>query len=62
MPWRFDAQIGDLVFVLGTDQVSDPASLVLGQSGVSDLVIDSGERTNDGATLDQGLRVFEGSN
>lgn len=59
MPWKFDAQIGDLVFVVKPDDVSDPANVTLGESGLSDLSIDTGDRLNDGATLDQGQRVIE---
>lgn len=59
MPWKFDAQIADLVFVIKPDDVSDPANVTLGDSGLSDLAIDTGERTNDSSTLDQGQRVIE---
>jgi hypothetical protein len=59
MPWKFDAQIGDLVFFIKPDDVSDPANVTLGDAGLSDLAIDTGDRTNDGAILDQGLRVIE---
>lgn len=59
MPWKFDAQIGDLVFIVKPDDVSDPANITLGDAGLSDLNIDTGDRTNDGSTLDQGQRVIE---
>ena len=59
MPWKFDAQIGDLVFFIKPDDVSDPANVTLGDSALSDLEIDTGDRTNDGAILDQCLRVIE---
>lgn len=59
MPWRFDAQIADLVFVVKPDDVSDPANITLGESGLSDLAIDTGDRINDSSTLDQGQRVIE---
>lgn len=59
MPWKFDPQIGDLVFFIKPDDVSDPANVTLGDAGLSDLAIDTGSRTNDSSTLDQGLRVIE---
>jgi hypothetical protein len=59
MPWRFDTQLGDLVFVIKPDDVSDPANITLGESGISDLSIDTGNRTNDSSILDQGQRVIE---
>jgi hypothetical protein len=59
MPWRFDTQLGDLVFVIKPDDVSDPANITLGDSGTSDLAIDTGNRTNDSSILDQGQRVIE---
>jgi hypothetical protein len=60
MPWRFDTQLGDLVFVVVSGgEASDPANLTLGDSSTSDLSIDTGERTNDSSTLDQGLRIIE---
>jgi hypothetical protein len=59
MPWKFDAQIADLVFFVKPDDVSDPANITLGDSGLSDLAIDTGDRINDSSTLDQGQRVIE---
>jgi hypothetical protein len=60
MPWKFDATLGDLVFVVvSSGEVSDPANLSLGENGTSDLEIDTGERVNDGSVLDQGLRIIE---
>lgn len=59
MPWKFDTQIGDLVFIIKPDDVSDPANITLGESGLSDLAIDTGDRVNDSSTLDQGERVIE---
>jgi hypothetical protein len=63
MPWRFDPTLGDIVFAVSVTQASessDPANITFGDSGTSDLSLDTGDRTNDGSTLDQGLRILEG--
>lgn len=59
MPWKFDAILGDLVFKIPSTEATDPANIDLGASGASDLGIDTGLRTNESSTVDQGLRIFE---
>lgn len=59
MPWKFDAQLGDIIFAVRPDDISDPANISLGESATSDLAIDVGERINDGSIIDQGQRVIE---
>jgi hypothetical protein len=60
MGWKFDPFLGDLVFTVGTGEFIDGANITFGSNG-SDMAIDTGERTNDGSTLDQGQRVNEAS-
>lgn len=59
MGWKFDPQYGDLVFTLLVGEASDPANVTCGESVSSDIAIDTGDRTNDTSTLDQGLRIIE---
>jgi len=59
MPWKFDPQLGDLVFQIPGTDVADPANVDLGSEVNSDLSIDTGDRTNDGAVIDQGQRILE---
>jgi hypothetical protein len=60
MPWKFDASLGDLFFVLSSGgDSSDPANISFGDINGSDLDIDLGYRVNDGSILDQGLRIIE---
>lgn len=56
MPWRFDPIIGDLVFKITTSDISDTAEIDLGDSVLSDLSIDAGDRMNDSSIVDQGVR------
>jgi hypothetical protein len=59
MPWRFDAQIADLVFVVKSEDVADSANITMGNYGEADLTIDTGDRSNESSILDQGQRVIE---
>lgn len=61
MPWRFDPQSIDLVFVNTTTQLVESGSLDFGDNFQSDLSIDTGDRTNEVSTIDGGLRVVDGS-
>jgi hypothetical protein len=61
MPWRFDPQAVDLVFVsFGTQQIVS-GEVSFGEEIGSDLLLDTGERTNDTSIVDGGLRVIDGS-
>jgi hypothetical protein len=60
MAWKFDPQVLDIRWVVEPEEVITEGVLDLG--GVNaDISIDTGERTNDSSTLDQGLRVIDGN-
>ena len=60
MPWKFDPASIDLVFVQTVTEIVESGQIDFGlQNG--DLSIDTGLRDNDSSTLDQGLRVIDGS-
>lgn len=61
MPWKFDAQSVDIVFVQITSQQVVAGSIDFGDNFQSDLTIDTGDRSNDLSTIDGGLRVVDGS-
>jgi hypothetical protein len=61
MPWKFDPQSIDLVFINITTQMVESGSLDFGDNFQSDLTIDTGDRTNEVSTIDGGLRVVDGS-
>lgn len=61
MPWRFDAQTIELVFVLDTNVPVISGSIEFGSELNSDLSIDTGSRENDSSVVDSGLRVIDGS-
>jgi hypothetical protein len=61
MPWRFDPQSIDLVFVVDTNVPVVSGSIEFGNEIGSDLAIDTGERENDTSIVDNGLRVIDGS-
>lgn len=51
--YKLDATLVKLVFIEEPEYISEPGSIDLGQG---DLTIDTGDRTNDGSLIDQGLR------
>ena len=61
MPWKFDAQNVDLVFVQISTQQIVSGSIEFGDEIDGDLIIDTGERTNTLSIIDNGLRVIDGS-
>jgi hypothetical protein len=61
MPWRFDAQAVDIVFVIDTNTPVISGSIEFGSELDSDLTIDTGNRENDSSIVDNGLRVIDGS-
>jgi hypothetical protein len=61
MPWRFDAQTIDLVFVIDTNVPIQSGSIEFGSEIDSDLAIDVGDRENDSSIVDNGLRIIDGS-
>jgi hypothetical protein len=61
MPWKFDPQSVDLVFVNITTQMVESGSLDFGSEIDSDLAIDTGDRENDTSIVDNGLRIIDGS-
>ena len=60
MPWKFDPASIDLVFVQTVTEIVESGQIDFGLQG-GDLSIDTGLRDNDSSTLDQGLRVIDGS-
>lgn len=61
MPWKFDPTEGDLVFVFTSGAgIEEAASITYGDTSSSDLIVDTGDRTNDTSTIDQGDRIIEG--
>jgi hypothetical protein len=61
MPWKFDPQAVDIVFVsFSTEQIVS-GQIDFGSELSSDLSLDTGERTNDSSVVDGGLRVIDGS-
>ena len=61
MPWKFDPQSIDLVFVNITTQMVESGSLDFGSEIDSDLAVDTGDRENDTSIVDNGLRIIDGS-
>jgi hypothetical protein len=61
MPWKFDPQSVDLVFVNITTQMVESGSLDFGSEIDSDLAVDTGDRENDTSIVDNGLRIIDGS-
>lgn len=61
MPWRFDPIQEDIVWTVSAGSLIENASIELGNAVESDLAIDTGNRTNDSSTVDQGLRVIDGN-
>lgn len=60
MSWKFDPVNVDIVWALTSTEVVESGNLDAGSLG-SDLLVDTGDRSNDSSTLDQGLRVINGS-
>ena len=61
MPWKFDAQNVELVFVQISTQQIVSGSIEFGDEIDGDLIVDTGERTNALSIIDNGLRVIDGS-
>jgi hypothetical protein len=61
MPWRFDAQAVDIVFVIDTNVPIESGLLAFGEEIGSDLNVDTGNRENDSSIVDNGLRIIDGS-
>jgi hypothetical protein len=61
MPWRFDAQAVEIVFVIDTNVPIESGSLIFGDEIGSDLNVDTGLRDNDTSIVDNGLRIIDGS-
>jgi hypothetical protein len=61
MPWRFDAQSVDIVFVIDTSVPVESGLIVFGEEIGSDLIVDTGVRDNDSSIVDSGLRIIDGS-
>lgn len=61
MPWRFDAQAVDIVFVIDTTVAIVSGSVEFGEEIGSDLSVDTGQRDNDSSIIDNGLRVIDGN-
>ena len=59
MAWKFDQHIVDIIWTHPIGEIEDSASIVMGDS-TSDLTVDTGDRTNDTSTLDQGQRIIDG--
>lgn len=57
MAWKFDATAVDIVWVVTPEQIDINGVLDLGPA-TSDITVDTGNRTNDTAVLDQGTRVI----
>jgi len=60
MAWKFDPIGVDIVWTATSSELIESGNLDLGIVN-SDLSIDTGDRSNDSSTLDQGLRVIDGS-
>jgi hypothetical protein len=60
MAWKFDPQVLDIRWVVEPEEVITEGVLDLGGKN-ADISVDTGERTNDSSTLDQGLRVIDGN-
>ena len=57
--WKFDASEVDIVFIqINTTSITS-GEISYGDGG--DLIVDTGERTNDTSIVDQGLRIIDGS-
>lgn len=61
MPWIFNPQNVDLVFVVDTNTQVVSGSIQFGDEVTADLAIDTGDRDNDSSIIDSGLRVIDGS-
>jgi hypothetical protein len=61
MPWKFDSQSVDIVFIVDTTIAIVSGSVELGDSISSDLSIDTGDRENESSLVDGGLRIIDGS-
>lgn len=61
MPWKFDAQAVDIVFVSFDTESIVSGEIVFGEQDGSDLTIDTGDRTNNTSIIDGGLRIIDGS-
>lgn len=59
MAWSFNSAIADLVWYDTIDSIILDETIL--DLGVGDLLLDTGNRSNDGSTLDQGLRVIDGN-
>lgn len=60
MPWLFNPSKLDIAWVTPPDRLSDQAEINMGDIN-SDITLDTGERSNDSAIIDQGSRVVDGS-
>lgn len=60
MSWKFDPFIVEIVWTATSTEIIESGSMDLGSLG-SDLLVDTGDRSNDSSILDQGLRVVDGS-
>lgn len=58
--WKFDTTSVDIIFVQinSTQIISGEVNL---GSTASDLLVDTGNRSNDTSFIDQGLRIIDGS-
>jgi hypothetical protein len=60
MPWKFDAQAVDIIFVIDTTSQIVSGSIEFGDDLTSDLALDTGDRDNDTSIVDSGLRIIDG--
>lgn len=61
MPWRFDAQAVDIVFIVDTSEQIVSGSVNFGDEINSDLSLDAGFRDNETSEVDSGLRIIDGN-
>jgi hypothetical protein len=61
MPWQFDPNAVDIVFIVSTMEQIVSGSIDFGDNALSDLAIDVGQRENDTSILDSGLRIIDGN-
>ena len=61
MAWRFDFKEVDLVWIQPVEDIVDNSNITMGDYGVSDLTVDTGDRTNDTSIVDQGDRIIDGN-
>lgn len=57
--WKFEPTSVDLIFVQINTQQIVSGEINLG-GAASDLLVDTGDRTNDTSLVDQGLRIIDG--